>query len=494
MLVSFMIIATTVISGPRNKTEATRKLEELVKLLLATNITKRCVAINYNQQQEMIIHIGKQQYNLTAILSQQPDWQQLQFEAKDIWYYKQFLNQPHTKYRHLNTQRSQELRIKKIRQCFPNLTLVECSAISNYTTELYTIINPLLRSEAKIQFPNPQTLVIGEMKSALEQFIVNEQLDLKQLVMESLLTSAIAASALSKPIQEQQQVYLAKSMDDLQSSMPNIQGTAIVILGQGDKRQIAYIAYGKILAHDPSVEFSINKLVEESQMKISFSKFNLVQRENDLTKFSVAEKIKLLKILHTTASFERLTADSIQTRLLARLGSLIGSQHLHPCEILYRADNKNETMQKHFANIQHNIEQTGASKNVTQGFYSSSTKLLKTFFQNNNGIVTRINNPVGFGKNISSLAVVNNEEERLFLPNQEVIYSHFDTVDGNDVYTAHMTRGLSDITEPKSKSPMVATIKEKHSLSLFSKLSIGGGITCAAAAYYALRNVKKSKQ
>ncbi len=430
------------IQGPRVKTEETRLLEGMIKGMLEEHAAGRKTTVNYNAEGEMIVQAGAASYNLTEILKHHPDWEQLQFTPTDIARFKEFLNDPTTKY-----QQDPALDQPAIRNQFPNLQLAELDSIRNYTGEFYTAINHLLRSDGKQEFPDPKTLKSGEFKTALQRFAQGGgKVDLNQLVTEALLNSAMAASALGKPVQDQMGLYTAPSVGALMNKIDEVKGISIVLMGSGDEREFAIVAYGELITKDPRPKISLAQLLDPAIA--------------EGLELSPAQIQTLKDALKSPADCQEIPLDGpSKARLFARMGNEVGAQHFNPEEELFRVDRHNPYMDAYVGRVKAGIDAQDMKESLQApaGFSSTSAAVQHDFLAGQPGIITHYKSPLGGLKNIMYLSKMLHELERLAFPGQEVLHTRHEenpAVDPHIHLHAEFVRSLNLIearTEEEQK-------------------------------------------
>ncbi|MCE3237257.1 MAG: hypothetical protein K0R24_238 [Gammaproteobacteria bacterium] len=442
--------------GAREKTKETRLLEAMIKGILEEHAAGRKIAVSYNADREMMVQVGATSYNLTLILKHHPDWEQLEFTPTDIARFKEFLNDPATSY-----PEDPVLNKPAIRNQFPNLQLAELNAIRNYTGGFYTAINHVLRSNGTQEFPDPNTLKPGEFRKALEMFVQpGGSLDLNQLLTEVLLNTALSASALSKPIQDQMPLCTAPSVEALKKKIGEVKGISIVLIGEGDEREFVIVAYGKIITKQPYPKVSLDQLLDPA-----------IAGGLDL---SAAQIQTLRDALKDPAGYQEVLLDNLdpsKARLLARLHDAVGSEYFNPKEELFRADRPNPYMDAYVRRVRAGIDAQDMKESLQApvGFSSTSAKLQDSFFQGEPGIVTHYTSPVGSLKNIMYLSKFLEELERLGIPGQEILHTaHKQDADGNVRLEAEFVRSLN-LGEQRAEAEEAILKKAEQEIVALSK-------------------------
>jgi hypothetical protein len=401
------------IQGPDPKTEETRLLESMIKGILEEHDAGRKIAVSYNVDGQMMVQVGAASYNLTEILKHHANWGQLEFTPADIARFQAFLNDPTTKYK-----QNPVLDRPSVRNQFPNLQLAELNAIRNYTGPFYTAINHFLRSEGKQKFPDPNDpqAVGGEFKQALEKFTQGGgPVDLNQLMTEVLLNSAMASSALRKPVEDQRRLYTARSSNELEknnkANLREIKGISIVLIGDGDEREFAIVAYGKIITTEPYPKISLAELLDPAI--------------SEGLELSPAQIQTLKDALKSPAAFQEIPLDNpSKARLFARMRNEVGAQYFNPKEKLFRVDRRNPFMESYAKRVTAGIDAQNmkASLEEFKSFLSTSAKV-QSQFGGGSDYILHSENELGDLKNIEGLSEVTSEEERLAIPGQKALYT-----------------------------------------------------------------------
>ncbi len=396
------------IHGPRLQNEATLHFQKIVKKMLRGFYKQKQMRVAY-EEDNLVIYLNNYRYPLTALLEAGVQWDQLEFDRLDRSYYNYFLSCESTKYRHIQLNKVNDdgslVNFNRIKQCYPKLRLEECSAIRNLTCEFYQLVNLFLRSHGKARFiwPLPQGSS-DEFKDALSQFVTLDVLDLNQLIFEIIVHSAIAISALTKPIQNSLSLFLTPSLDILAMDLATIEGQAAVLVGRKDQKNLVFVVDGKII--DPLLpSFSVENFLHAALLQ---------ENEQDLTKFTQAEIDLLIAELNPADFHEEFSLQPFKARLLAQLSIQMAEAFNHPIEILYRVEGLKGPFSKYVDTIRADLQKHQLSSQNIQGFYSSSTQILTQFADNNPLVITKIYAPLGTARNISVLSKWPREEERLF--------------------------------------------------------------------------------
>ncbi|HSW70421.1 MAG TPA: hypothetical protein VLH77_00380 [Gammaproteobacteria bacterium] len=445
-----------IIQGPRLKTEDTRLLEELAKKILTEAEAGREIEVDYDANNDMIVKVGKSFYNLSEILKHHPDWKQFEFTPEDIQKYEAFLAHNTTVYRS-----DPDLNKQAIRNQFPGFELGELNAIRNYTGEFYTGINFLLRANGKNKFPAPNFKDPSEFDEMLKKFWgANKKCNLNQLVTEIILHATMAAFALSKPIPKK--LYTVSSLAVLQKQLQNIKGISVILIGQGNKREFAIVAYGEIVTRAPFPAVDLAQLLvsdeaklnEDEKAKLAGLQLSSEQSEQ-LTAALASQANSCQEILADPNNPQEL---NLKGRLLGRLSNEVGPEQFSPEEDLKRADRHNPFMDNYLKEVRAGVAKQDLKKSLKSppGFSSTSSELQEEFFAGGLGIVTHLKNVIGDIKNITKISKIEDEKERLAPPGQEMLVTEYKEPAGDHVYLEAVAVSSLNLVEERLEADQQA--------------------------------------
>lgn len=166
--------------GPRVKLYSTKQLEELINSLgLGRPYTCR-----YNAMDELEVVTGEKVYNVTQLLKQKPDFEQIALDKAVLENYGTFLQTAYFKPKRLD----KIVQSDESKPLLTSLEKAEIAAINLYSNdEFCKIINSFLRSDASNSF-----------KKNYAKIMPNAELD--QMLKEILMATTIAGHGLAKPV------------------------------------------------------------------------------------------------------------------------------------------------------------------------------------------------------------------------------------------------------------------------------------------------------
>lgn len=449
--------ANQIYAGPQFKTNATVELECLIKRILVLCKTNSPINVSFNADKDMIISTidannNTESYNLTAILKEGPNWEHLYLSNSDNNIYDSFLknkNNPPV-YKHITESSVSSL--EQIKREFPKLTLGECSAIHNYTSNLYTAINNLLRCHGQSDFLDfaSKDEEFSNLLSEFQSSNFNNPLNLSKLVTEVLLTIAFAAHALTKPLCYDS-IVIASSLGELAKHLSEMSGFVIAIIGKNNHKEIAAIQHGIIITRG---KFPV----------LNFTQFyaNLkLQNERSLLKFTDDEITTIQQILDTVESCKVMKTGKLEldNRFLACLLQEIGDENIFPQNKVFRADRNSGPMDAYTLSIINTLTKEGPAFRVVKGFYSTSQRLQDGFFGEGPGVMTEIMFPSGTVHRIANLSERYHEQEYLLPPGQQLLYTSFSSDGEHMTFEARPVRSVQ-YKEEKVSEPSI-TLGEK---------------------------------
>jgi hypothetical protein len=414
--------------GPRQKSKATIADENLVKDMLYAYRDKCELKINYNTINELVITVNGHFYNLAQLLKHQPDFEQLIFSPDDLKIYEQFLRSPQTAFGHIEKSLYMtEEKLQEIERAFPGLTRAELSPIRSYTIQLYAAMNFLTKFNATKIFPRQE-----EVSNSTDYVYDNEDIDLKAAlsdfadklhptnysydpsdpallapaVRELVLATGIASSALSKPLQDELHVAVAVSHEALQDNFKRITGNTLIFIPRGKKFDIVIVAYGRLINQTSIVDvhalLAMHHTMQHDGIVLTSEEFieltaqlNTTEKWNSLEDLSSIAKIKLIDIV---------TAEKAVKDLFY--------------EPLIRFDEDVAYFKTHYLPAIYDTINTRYCFHFYSAFYSSSFGSDPAMHHGLN-IQTRLINPITWGRNIQLVSLFDQEEERLYIPNQQ---------------------------------------------------------------------------
>lgn len=433
-----------IFEGPKNKTRATISLENLIKKILLACKENWTIDVRFNDDDAMIICMNNETYNLTTLLKAEPDWEHLVLNPSDMDNYESFLKSVSNPPVHGHIEKSERIDIKRIKQEFPQLTLAECSAIHHYSSEMYIVINNILRLHGQSGFLNfcygtrdrESTRLIHKYNKDKDLNPGEYPSDLNKMVIEALLITAFAAHALTRRFWYDR-ILVVSSLQAMENELKTMSGFLIAIIGGDDNKQIAVIQQGEI------VNFDQNKNLPVINFKHFYSKIQSNNEESFL-KFTDKEISVLQKSLNTTSSCEVVSFGelALDNRFLACLIQEIGEENAYPGKELFRVDKNNAFMDSYTLSIIDTLTKEGQAYRVAQGFYSASKTLQKDFFDNEPGIVTKVIFPGGTVLRTENLSNRPYEEEYLLPPGQQLLYTASVKGDMYRVFHVKPVRGI----------------------------------------------------
>ncbi|EKD71322.1 MAG: hypothetical protein ACD_46C00217G0004 [uncultured bacterium] len=464
--------------GPRFKGESTIQFEKLIKDILYAYQANKKIIVCFNSQSEMCVLVNDHPYNVTAILSHQPDFEQLELDENDMSLYDRFLRDPRALYQYIDNDTSiNKNDVKKMELAFPNLTKAEMSAIRHYTGNLWTAIYYLLKFKASKLFPkidelkNDNSNFAGDLIGAL--FGIAKKVDpnfdpakpdynpadpdfLAYSVTEILLHTAFASVALSKQIQAEVKLYVAKSKKDLQDKLGQIGGFGLVLINEVSPNDqtleeiddisftllpsnmsftVCLVAYGQII-EAPSLHIDLDEVLK-AHIGSNQDGISLTTEELDVIRKNV--------VSGDVINFMQKVPPLLITKLLDILMSMKNINDLF-YENLYRVEEDPKYfIEKFIGPIENDLacSNVGGSLQSDVSFSSTSAKLLSIFKLSGVNVITTYKNPViAGGKNIEALSIHSDEKERLFIPGQQIVYTNIyckkkpkdDDESGYDIY------------------------------------------------------------
>lgn len=415
--------------GPRKKNKATIYYEALIKDILHSYHQQLDLQVRFNSLKEIVIIANGHFYNLAQLLRHQPDFEQLRFSQDDLQIYDKFLRDPKTASDHIeNILSSDEL--KKIEQAFPDMTRAEMSPIRHYTMHFYAPMNFLLKFNATKVFPKLDehwnstawrydednidlkawlSTVAEKLNPLADDYDPYDPIFLAAAVREILLGTAIASSALSRT-QVELNVAISASHGDLQDNFNQISGATLVLIPHDNQFEIVMVAYGKIT--NKTALLDINKLLlihqtmQPDGIALSPEEFKeIILQFSTLDKFSLLEN---LSPLSKTKLIDILIAEPTVNDL--------------QYEPVIRIEEDIEYFTKNYLPAIYQLLNTNYSHHFYSGFYSSALGIDATVHDGLN-ILTILDNPILWGKNIELISLWPDEEERLLIASQEIAYT-----------------------------------------------------------------------
>lgn len=427
--------------GPRLKSNATIQFEKLIKDILLAYQNKQAINVSYNAQNEMIIIANNEFYNLSQILINNPDFEQLDFDGNDLKILRTFLMNPRTTYYHveLDLERGDDedkeyarKAIERMQKVFPTVSLDELSTVRNYTGGVfYSAINFILRSNAKARFNTIRIPYEDNLDVVLAQVGTSHNMEpdptnpafLSVLVNEIMMHMGMIGFVLSKNLQQEIKLCAAKSLDDIEKNIDKITNVTYALVPNGNQYKVYMIAYSKILNASVPVTINLNELlarhtkpndngvvVSENEIKYILAQLNAVNRFSLLENIQGLLLTKLTDVLTTNGTVENLKYEHI-----------------------YRGDYINDFIKNvYLPPINDNLKRDGYSVNFPQGFYST-TGSYDRIFKYPQTLITILINPILFGKNIEATSYSYYELERLLTHKQQLIFTNLFEEENDDI-------------------------------------------------------------
>lgn len=487
--------------GPRNKHNATREFEKLIKDILQDYHQNKQIKVAYNSQSELLITANDSCYNLTLLLNNNPDFEQLEFNQSDIQFFEAMLCEPKAVLCDIehDTVFYDPKSMPKIKNAYPNLTRGEVSAIHNYTGMMYPPFYFLMKHKAKIHFPRRDDISEPFLEDVLDRFAAaydpnykwdgngppdydynfDDPVLLAHLMREVLVNAAFAAAALTKNIQDELNIIVASSNETFERNREKLPGISLVIIKDNSSNQTnckaAICAYSKADT-DMTTVFNLEELLQQYIIKPATVDKNDKIDLKDGIGLSADEYQTIIN--HITSAGECSQLNELPVLLRTKLIDILCSQHEIE-SLLYKKLYRVEEDPQLFVNT--TLPELLPVINTDKGYFnctsfcSTSTEILYMFEVD--GVVNVLYtfaNPIAYGKNIECLSKYEDERERLFVPCQQVAVTRMHTelnqqTKKMDVYLdCYPIRSLDGLQSPPDNFTSIVPVSASHA-ALFTK-------------------------